>query len=206
MATEQRTETPLDTSTDPSVVCVNAYGEDLIREGRQRTVTKSFAHRYGVLHRALSVFLFDADRRVLLQQRHPAKYHSGNLWSNTCCSHPLPGEMPLAAAKRRLLEEMGIECELEEVFTHLYRASLGDFVTEHEFDHVFFGFWKGDPEPDPIEVQAWRWVSLTELFDGIHQRPEAYTLWLRQMISRVESFWRLVDRWAEFIAGSGLHF
>lgn len=103
------------------------------------TMEKLQAHLNGRLHRAVSVFLFNSKGELLLQQRASGKYHSANLWTNTCCSHPRPGESAYDAANRRLYEEMGLACELSEVFSFIYKAHLGNNLTEHEFDHVFVG-------------------------------------------------------------------
>src|SRR5919205_4313288 len=105
------------------------------------------AHVEGALHRAVSVFVFDGGGRLLLQKRAPTKYHSAGLWSNTACGHPRPGESTLAAARRRLREEMGFDCELREAFQFLYRAELDGELVEHEYDHVFVGVHDRDPAP-----------------------------------------------------------
>src|SRR4051812_34432219 len=102
-------------------------------------------HLAGALHRAFSIFVFDAAGRLLIQKRAPGKYHSAGLWSNTACGHPRPGEATAPAARRRLREEMGLDCELHEAFEFLYRAELGDALVEHEYDHVFVGTHVGDP-------------------------------------------------------------
>ncbi|MBX2971758.1 MAG: isopentenyl-diphosphate Delta-isomerase [Flavobacteriales bacterium] len=140
---------------------------------------KHEAHRRGVLHRAFSIFLFDAEGRVLLQQRAADKYHSASLWTNTCCSHPRPGEDTAAAATRRLKEEMGMDARLEHRFTFTYRADVGHALTEHELDHVFFGPARGTPTPDPTEVQDWRYVEVEALSAEIAAHPERFTAWLR---------------------------
>src|SRR2546423_9920022 len=108
-------------------------------------------HREGRLHRAFSIFIFDGAGRLLLQKRAPTKYHSGGLWSNTACGHPRPGEETVAAAHRRLREEMGFDCELRAAFGFLYRAELRERLIEHEYDHVFVGEFRGAPAPDVAE-------------------------------------------------------
>ena len=97
------------------------------------------AHQKGLLHRAFSVFIFNSDYELLLQKRAFSKYHSGGLWTNTCCSHPRDGEDTIDAANRRLYEEMGIETSLRKVFDFIYKAELDNNLTENEFDHVFYG-------------------------------------------------------------------
>lgn len=143
------------------------------------------AHVAGVLHRAFSVFVFNARGDLLLQQRHPAKYHSGGLWSNTCCSHPRPGETVEAAAQRRLHEEMGFTCPLHRLFGFVYRARLDGGLYEHEYDHVFVGRFDGTPAPDAAEVAAWRWIAPEALRRDVHAHPEHYTYWFRLVLDRV---------------------
>jgi isopentenyl-diphosphate Delta-isomerase len=140
---------------------------------------KGEAHLDGVLHRAFSVFVFDDDGRMLLQRRARSKYHSGGLWSNTCCSHPRPGETTVAAARRRLVEEMGFHCPLETAFSFIYRADVGGGLIEHEFDHVLLGRFNGEPVPNTGEVEAWRWTSLDDLATEMHERPAYFTYWFR---------------------------
>lgn len=149
------------------------------------TSEKMAAHEAGVLHRAFSIFLFDARGRWLLQQRHPGKYHSGGLWTNTCCSHPGPGELTEVAARKRLRQEMGIEAEIAPAFQFRYRAELDNDLIEHELDHVFLGDFEGVPAPDPVEVSDWRWIPESELLDDLSRQPEAYTYWFRVAVPRI---------------------
>ena len=139
-------------------------------------------HLEGALHRAFSVFVFDANRRLLLQRRAPTKYHSGGLWSNTACGHPRPGEPTLVAAHRRLKEEMGFDCELRRAFGFVYRAELESELVEHEFDHIFVGQYEGALAPDPSEVVDWRWVEWKELADNVRVEPHRYSSWLNALI------------------------
>jgi isopentenyl-diphosphate Delta-isomerase len=141
------------------------------------TAEKLHAHRAGLLHRAISVFLLNPAGEVLMQRRAAGKYHSAGLWSNTCCSHPRPGETPQAAAERRLMEEMGIACELRPVFSFLYRAELDPELTEHELDHVFLGTTATDPTPDPDEVGEWRWVAMGAIERDLATAPDQFTAW-----------------------------
>ena len=103
------------------------------------------AHEKGLLHRAFSIFIFNSRYELLLQKRASSKYHSGGLWTNTCCSHPREGEDTLDAANRRLDEEMGIKTSLRKVYDFIYKAELDNQLTEHEFDHVFYGVCDSDP-------------------------------------------------------------
>ncbi len=148
---------------------------------------KMAAHRSGKLHRAISVFIFDSAGRLLLQKRAAGKYHSAGLWSNTCCSHPRHGEHRLAAAHRRLQEEMGLACELQEVFSFVYRAELSNDLIENEYDYVFFGHYEGVPQPDPEEVEDWKWADMALLKKDLQTNPQAYTFWLAACIDRVIS-------------------
>lgn len=143
------------------------------------------AHREGALHRAISVFLFNDDGELLLQQRHPEKYHSGGLWSNTCCSHPRPGESVEAAAQRRLQEEMGVSCDLHRIFGFVYRSKLDLDLYEHEYDHVFVGLFNGAPLPDGAEVIAWRWAAPDALRKDVAEHPDRYTYWFCLLLERV---------------------
>jgi isopentenyl-diphosphate Delta-isomerase len=140
---------------------------------------KMDAHTSGQLHRAFSVFIFDSAGRILLQRRANSKYHSGGLWSNSCCSHPRPGETTGAAARRRLYEELGFNCTLRPAFRFIYRADVGAGLTEHEYDHVYTGIFDGTPHPDPAEVEAWRWVSPPALLRELAGHPGHFTPWAR---------------------------
>lgn len=144
------------------------------------------AHRDGKLHRAFSIFVFDSQQRVLLQRRAVNKYHSGGLWSNTCCGHPRPDETTAAAAQRRLAEEMNFNCRLHEVFRFTYRAELEEGLVEHELDHVFVGEFDGVPAPAPLEVEEWRWMSFDELRTEMRENPENFTSWLKIAIGKKE--------------------
>jgi isopentenyl-diphosphate delta-isomerase len=141
------------------------------------TEEKLAAHEKALLHRALSVFVFDSSGRLLLQRRALSKYHSGGLWTNTCCSHPRPGEAVLDAAHRRLREEMGFDCSLEPAFTFVYHAPFAHGLTEHELDHVLIGSFDGTPQADPAEVAEWAWIAPGELGADLARRPERYTAW-----------------------------
>lgn len=141
------------------------------------TRSKQEAHVDGLLHRAFSIFVFDAAGRTLLQRRAITKYHSGGLWSNTCCSHPRPGESTARAAQRRLFEEMGFHCPLEVAFSFVYRADVGGGLMEHEYDHVFIGRFDGSPAPDPAEVDDWRWIEPAALDREARERPDRFTFW-----------------------------
>ncbi|TNE54512.1 MAG: isopentenyl-diphosphate Delta-isomerase [Bacteroidetes bacterium] len=155
------------------------------REDREiGTMPKMEAHRKGLLHRAFSVFVFNERDELLIHQRAKGKYHSPGLWTNTCCSHPRKSEGTKEAAKRRLMEEMGFECELKQGFSFIYRADLGNGLIEHELDHVFVGRWNGVPAPNAEEVAQVRWLKIPELLDEIQEEPERYTYWFREILGK----------------------
>ena len=143
------------------------------------------AHREGKLHRAFSIFIFNTLGKLLLQKRSETKYHSGGLWTNTCCSHPRPGESHYCAARRRLNEEMGFDCELTELFSFIYYAELENNLFEHELDRVFVGHYDGQPIPNPDEVDDWKWMDIEELKRDVGENPEHYTYWFKLILSRV---------------------
>tara|TARA_B100001093_G_scaffold402127_1_gene389874 strand:- start:216 stop:743 length:528 start_codon:yes stop_codon:yes gene_type:complete len=138
---------------------------------------KQEAHIKGLMHRAFSVFIFNSNNELLLQKRASDKYHSGGLWTNTCCSHPRKDENNISAANRRLKEEMGMECDLEKVFTFTYKARLDKGLTEHEFDHVFFGFTNQKPKINKQEVEDFKYISINDLEEAVVLKPEAFTEW-----------------------------
>lgn len=140
---------------------------------------KMQAHVEGRLHRAISVFIFNSKNEMLLQQRAAGKYHSSLLWTNACCSHPRHNESPKDAAVRRLQEEMGIHCELHEVFSFVYKAHLTNELTEHEYDHVFKGTTDDIPAPSKEEVASWKYMSIGSLEADIESHPEKYTEWFK---------------------------
>lgn len=142
------------------------------------TLPKTRAHVEGALHRAVSVFVFDATgTKMLLQQRAAEKYHSGGLWSNACCSHPYPGEAAIDAANRRLADELGFACPLEFAFSFVYRAAVGPSLLEHELDHVFIGRCTATPVPNPAEVSSVRWMPVADVVADVASHPERYSVW-----------------------------
>ena len=150
------------------------------------TMNKLEAHEKGLLHRAISIFIFNSKGAVLLQQRAADKYHCGNLWTNTCCSHPRKNENPFDAANRRLMEEMGMEAKLSFAFTFTYKSEFDNGLTEHEFDHVFFGETDAKPNLNPEEAQNYKYVSLDDLELDIQNKPEQYTSWLKICLKHVK--------------------
>lgn len=143
------------------------------------------AHQLGQLHRAFSVFIFNSKGELLLQQRALNKYHSGGKWTNTCCSHPRVGESTEDAANRRLEEEMGIRCAIEYVFDFTYFEVLEGGLTEHEYDHVYFGFSDIAPTPSADEVMDFKYTDMATLADDMKMHPDEYTAWLKICFGRV---------------------
>lgn len=151
------------------------------------TMAKMEAHRRGALHRAFSVFLYNARGDLLLQKRAEGKYHSPGQWTNTCCSHPRPGEEVLAAAARRLMEEMGVSCPLQFVFTVLYRVELRNGLAEHELDHVLIGTFEGEPAVEPREVAGWRFVPPQQIAAEVAEDPRRFTPWFRLILPQLQA-------------------
>lgn len=150
---------------------------------------KMEAHEKAVLHRAFSVFIFNSRGEMLLQQRALHKYHSPGLWTNTCCSHPRDGETLIQATSRRLEEEMGMQCELTKAFDFIYKSDVGQGLTEHELDHVFLGETDQEPNINPDEVAAWKYMTLDDLHRDMQNNPENYTVWFRIAFKELEEFY-----------------
>lgn len=148
-------------------------------------IEKLEGHEKGLLHRAFSVFIFNSKKELLLQQRALNKYHSAGLWTNTCCSHPRPGEDCHAAANRRLKEEMGMEAALTYTTHFIYRTEFENGLCEHEYDHVFTGISDEQPQPNPEEVNAYCWLSIDDIKDRIKRKPEDFTSWFKIAIEKI---------------------
>ena len=162
----------------PDVILVDQADRPVGRMEKQE------AHRKGLLHRAFSVFLLDGSK-LLIQRRALDKYHCGGLWSNTCCSHPAPGE-PVLLAAERMDEELGIKnARLRELDTFLYRAAFPNGLAEHELDHVLLGEYSGPVQPDPMEIAQVRWIDLEELQRDLQAFPQWYTPWFPPALTLV---------------------
>ncbi len=155
------------------VILVDKYDNEI------GEMPKMEAHEKAVLHRAFSVFIFNDENKLLMQQRANNKYHSAGLWTNTCCSHPFPGEKTIDAAHRRLSEEMGIKTELTFLFKFTYKAPFDNSLTEHEIDHVFAGKTNALPVINTAEVGSYKYMSIGEIQDEINKNPEQFTVWFR---------------------------
>jgi isopentenyl-diphosphate delta-isomerase len=146
---------------------------------------KDQVHQLGLLHRAFSVFIFNSKGELLLQKRADEKYHSGGLWTNTCCSHPRFGEDLTDAITRRLEEEMGLTCETKFIFSFKYKTEFNNGLTEHEFDHVYYGISDESPQPDASEVSQWKYIDLASLEKDLELWPDKYTVWLKICLPRI---------------------
>lgn len=142
-------------------------------------------HKKGLLHRAVTVYVFNSRRELLLQQRANGKYHCGGLWSNTTCGHPFPQESTQHAAERRLREEMGMRLTLHPVFELSYNLPMGNGLIEHEYGHVYFAFSDELPKPDPQEAEGWRYAALGDIQQEIQAHPERFTPWFLHTFTRI---------------------
>ena len=149
---------------------------------------KQQAHIEGLLHRAFSIFIFNSEKKLLLQKRASSKYHCGGLWTNSCCSHPRENENIQDAANRRLAEEMGMQCSLKPIFTFMYRAEFDNGLIEHEFDHVFFGESDQNPKINPEEVETYRYIAMEDLQQEVKEFPQNFTPWFIIALDRVLVF------------------
>ena len=145
-------------------------------------IEKMDAHIKGLLHRALSIFIFNEKNELLLQKRYSGKYHSPGLWTNTCCTHPNKDERTDDAAIRRLQEEMGFSCDLKEVFSFMYYIKFDNDLIEHEFDHVYFGRYSNEISINPLEVEDYKWISLDNIKVDLKTNPDNYTFWFKYII------------------------
>jgi isopentenyl-diphosphate delta-isomerase len=165
--------------TRDHVILVNQFDEQV------GTMEKIKAHQQGLLHRAFSIFIFNEEGKLLLQQRADGKYHGAGLWTNTCCSHPQDKENLLESALERLNYEMGFKCDLQKIFSFIYQAPVENNLIEHEFDHVFIGFYNQDPIPNPLEVKSYAWADIHWIRNDVKLHPEKYTIWFRTIWERV---------------------
>ena len=167
---------------EENVILVNEQDEPI------GLMPKMEAHEKAMLHRAFSVFVFNAKGELMLQQRALHKYHSPGLWTNTCCSHQRDGETNLAAGVRRLQEEMGFVVPLKELFSFIYKAPFDNGLTEHELDHVMVGYSETVPHINEDEVAAWKWMSMDAIANEMKEHPERYTEWFKIIFDRVFTY------------------
>ncbi len=152
------------------------------------TMEKMEVHQKALLHRAFSVFVFNEKGEILLHRRANKKYHSGGLWTNTCCSHPKPGEETLSAAQNRLQEEMGFNTILKKAFDFIYKAPFDNGLTEYEFDHVFVGTYDGVIVPNADEVSDYCYKSVEEIKNSLESHPQKYTEWFKIAFPKMEVY------------------
>jgi isopentenyl-diphosphate Delta-isomerase len=156
------------------VVLVNEKAEAIGVEEKLK------AHQQGLLHKAFSLFIFNDADQMLVQQRGVEKYHFAGLWSNACCSHPMPEETTEAAAHRRLQEELGFDTRLKEAFTFIYKVQDDKSgLYEHELDVVFVGLYGGEIKADENEIDAHKWVNIPELLADLQTSPATYSPWFK---------------------------
>jgi len=146
------------------------------------------AHQKGVLHRAFSIFIFNSDGQMLIHQRAIDKYHGGGLWTNACCSHPQLNENIQESAAQRLGYEMGLQCDLEKIFSFTYNTPVENDLIEHEYDHVFVGYTDRQPLPNPLEVQHYQWIDRSDLLAKIANQPNAFTSWFKMALPRIIAY------------------
>lgn len=146
---------------------------------------KMEAHRKGQLHRAYSIFIFNSKKELLLQRRALNKYHSGGLWTNTCCSHPQPEENLMESAHKRLMEEMGFDCPLKNAFHFIYKIELDNNLIENELDHVFIGYYENSPQINSMEAMDWKYMNCEDIKKSLMLNPELYTAWFKIIFKKV---------------------
>ncbi|GAA4787723.1 isopentenyl-diphosphate Delta-isomerase [Olivibacter ginsenosidimutans] len=158
------------------------------------SMEKLEAHKKGVLHRAFSIFIFNNSGELLLQRRALEKYHSGGLWTNTCCSHPSPIEDTLKAAENRLVEEMGFRAKLQFLFSFIYQTNFPNGLIEHELDHVFVGHYNGPVTINREEAMDYQWMSYKALQEATIQYPQKFTFWFLKIYEKVMRQHNITDK------------
>lgn len=157
------------------------------------SMEKMEAHQKGLLHRAFSVLIFNSKGELLLQKRAKSKYHSGGLWTNTCCSHPQPGETIVQAGKRKLLQEMGFECDLYFSHKFIYQVELDNNLIENEYDYVMIGSYDGQPPINKDEAEDWKYESMEFVRHNAAVNPDAYSYWFRLILSHPQLITKKTD-------------
>jgi len=181
---------------EDKVILVNEH-DDMVG-----IMDKMEAHKQGLLHRAFSIYIFNNKGEMLLQQRAITKYHSGGLWTNACCSHPMPGEKTIDAAVRRLHEELGFEAPVEKIFDFVYKAEFDNGLTEFEFDHVFAGEYEGQVNSNPDEVNDFCFKEIKEIKDLLQAHPKKFTAWFHLAFPKIEEWWK--NRYTDSTLGINL--
>ncbi len=161
------------------IILVNENDEEIGIEEKLKV------HKEGILHRAFSIFIFNDKQQLLIQKRAKTKYHSSGLWSNTCCSHPRANEILINAARRRLVEEMGFDCELKEIYKFIYKTNI-DQLIEYEYDHILIGNYNFSPMINNKEVEDWKWINVRSLKRDIKNCPDKYTYWFKVLLNKIK--------------------
>ncbi len=168
---------------EKEVILVNEKDEEIGR------MNKFEAHNKGLLHRAFSIFILNRKGEMLLQKRADSKYHNGGMWTNTCCSHPGPGEEIMKSALKRLKEEMGFQVPLIKLFEFTYRAEFQNGLIEHELDHVFVGEYNGLITVDKHEISDYCFKDIIEIKDSLKSHPHKFTIWFQLAFPKIEKWW-----------------
>lgn len=140
----------------------------------------------GILHRAFSIFVFNAKDELLLQQRSESKPLWPLYWSNTCCSHPRLGESMDVAVSRRLKQELGFVCPLSFLYKFKYQARFGEIGAEHEYCWVYLGYYDGRVDPNVCEIADWRFVNINQLNQELEAQSERFTPWFKLEWSHIQ--------------------
>jgi len=144
---------------------------------------KLMPHQNRLLHRAFSVFIFNQDGKLLIQQRAAHKYHSGGLWANTCCGHPSPHSNVQLEAELRLQEEVGIHASLHYVGYMIYNESVSDSLYEYEYDYIYVGISDDIPKLNEAEIMDYKYVDIVHIAKLAADQPEQYAIWFRLLLS-----------------------
>lgn len=158
---------------------------------------KMEVHQKGLLHRAISVIVFNSKGEMLIQRRALNKYHSAGKWSNTCCSHPYPDEKPLDAARRRLFEEMGIN--VQKLFYWkklLYRVELENNLIENELDYIFICVTDALPNINKEEVIDYKYVNFNSLLEDVSINENKYTYWFKLILKELNL--QQISKWISY--------
>jgi isopentenyl-diphosphate delta-isomerase len=175
----------------PREEIVSSASEELILvDDHDREIgseAKSVCHEgSGTLHRAFSIFVFNSDKQLLLQQRSDSKPLWPMYWSNTCCSHPRLGETMEIAISRRLSQELGFDCDLTYLYKFKYQAQFGEIGAEREFCWVYYGYYDGPVDPNVSEIANWRLVDIKSLNDELASEPDRFTPWFKLEWSHIQ--------------------
>lgn len=168
---------------DEHVILVDSNNREL------GTMEKMEVHEKGLLHRAFSIFIFNSVGEMLVHRRAEEKYHCGGMWTNAVCSHPRPGESQSQALRRKMQQEMGFSTEVKKAFDFTYKAELSNGLIEHEYDEVFYGIYDGELAPNPMEVQDFRYVSISELSKSLRDNPEQFTPWFLNLFEPISKYY-----------------